>query len=149
MAGRVTLDKVDRNESFNLANILANYDENFGPDDIFKLSLNSCHYHSPGEILKQRELISDDNIFAAFGLNCRGLTTNFDHFQILMNEMTSSKFSYDVIGLSELHSVVDTFNYKLEGYHKIEVNPRPDGDDGKGGWLCIFRKTWSLNAEMT
>ena len=133
MTDNVTLSKVRENESYNLAQIMENSDSDFLPDDIFKLSLNPCEYHDPKDILQINSNKETRNMLSVFGLNVRGLTTNYDGFKNLLSDMTDNKFSFDFIGITEIHTIIDSKNYTLDGYHKPEMNPRPAGDDGKGG----------------
>ena len=47
--------------------------------------------------------------------------------------MSTTKFQFDFIGLTEVFKMFDHVNYKLNGYHDLQFNTRPDTDDGHGG----------------
>ena len=47
--------------------------------------------------------------------------------------MSTNKFQFDLIGLTEVLKICDDVNYKLNGYHDLQFNTRPDTDDGHGG----------------
>ena len=144
MEGNVTLEKVEGNELYNFAHILEKYEDEFQSEDVLKLSLNCCDYHSPKEIPTLNQAIK--NILSVFGINCRGITNNLDNFKGLLCDMSTSTFSFDIIGLTEIHTVVPNINYNLSGYHSPKFKPRQANDDGKGGVGIYVKET--INFKM-
>ena len=47
--------------------------------------------------------------------------------------MSTTKFQFDLIGLTEVFKICDDVNYKLNGYHDLQFNTRPSTYDGHGG----------------
>ena len=132
MANILNLDKIESSTQYDLRQILDNNDTQYVEDDIFKLSLNSCNYFDPHDV---SQLIKDpaleSNVFSTFSINCRGLNSNLDNFKSLVSDISSSRFAFDIIGLTELHQILGTINYDIDGYHELEKKTRANG--GKGG----------------
>ena len=68
-----------------------------------------------------------------FCVNCRSINANWDPLNELICNMSSDRFYFDFIGLTEIFKLHDNFNYSVAGYHAIVSNTRHDTDDGHGG----------------
>ena len=104
------------------------------------MSENQCNYYAPSDFT---DIIEGDPTSTTntsfFSLNCRSLPAHWDSINQLLCEISSEKFSFDVIGLSEIFRISPNICYNLEGYHNFEYKIRPDDDDGRGG-VGIFVK---------
>ena len=84
----------------------------FDLDENLVHSINS-KYHKISELSR----MSTNNTFSLFHVNIRSLSKHFDELQSLI---TSTKISFDVIGISESKQLINqnfNINVNLEGYH--------------------------------
>ena len=79
-----------------------------------------------------------------FCINCRSINANWGSFTELILNISSDRFHFDFIGLTEVFKVHDGTNYSIEGYHDIESNTRGDTDDGHGGVALYINETMSF-----
>ena len=72
-----------------------------------------------------------------FHLNCRGLSANWESFRDLICNLHGNSFSFDLIGISEIHKCSHDSRLSLPGYHNLISCCRKD--DPRGG-VGIFMK---------
>ena len=134
------LDHIMESDDFDLKHI---YSNNLSDEDLHDSPLhyiqNSCKYQTPYEV---SNLVHIDKMksLSCFSLNCRGLSSNWDRLNMLLAEMSNKEFSFDIIGLSEVYSFVDTVSFKIDGYKELKYRTRDRNiDDIKGG-VGVFIK---------
>ena len=116
MTDAITIDHIQTETSYNLEKLF-NEANQFDKDN-----LNDSPF---------AQMLRHHNTHASlFCLNCRSLNAHWDPLQELLLSMSTTKFQFDFIGLTE---ICDDVNYKLNGYHDLQFNTRPDTDDGNGG----------------
>ncbi|XP_041463802.1 uncharacterized protein LOC121414811 [Lytechinus variegatus] len=98
-------------------------------DDNFETILPSSKYFT---IDKFKNGFVNDNSFSLFHMNIRSINKNFDHLNILLQEL-ATKFS--VVGLSETWLSDNSNLYSLPGYHNPIVNCR---QNKTGGGVALF-----------
>ena len=134
MTDAITIDHIQTETSYNLEKLFneANqFDNDNLNDSPFSYQTNSCNYHTPNEFA---QMLRHHNTHASlFCLNCRSSNAHWDPLQELFLSMSTTKFQFDFIGLTEVFTICDDVNYKLNGYHDLQFNTRPDTDDGHGG----------------
>ena len=134
MTDAITIDHIQTETSYNLEKLFieANqFDNDNLNDSPFSYQSNSCNYHTPNEFA---QMLRHHNTHASlFCLNCRSLNAHWDPLQELLLNMSTTKFQFDFIGLTEVFKICDDVNYKLNGYHDLQFNTRPTTDDGHGG----------------
>ena len=135
MANMITLDMVENSAHYDLNQLMNSYCDDFTLDsELSQMTLNDCKYYAPSDLtehINQNSIASD--MLSVFGINCRGLTTNFENLKHLISDLSTTEFQFDIIGLTEIHSIKSNFNYDLHGYQKFIKKERPKGDDGYGG----------------
>ena len=67
-----------------------------------------------------------------FHINCQSINAHWDELHDLVRNISTQKYSVDVIGLSEVFKIHQNINYDMDGYHPIEYNIRSD-KNGRGG----------------
>ena len=128
MAHTITLDNIEGSDVFDLHKILESSD--FDVNEEFDFSANNCSYYSHKDVKIPDTISNLNDAFSVLGLNCRGLTSGLDNLKLLLAE--NSSFKYDIIGLPEIHTIFDNYDYEMVGY-TLETNTRPNRDDGWGG----------------
>ena len=64
------------------------------------------------------------NTFSIFSLNIRSLPQKLDTFKMLIHDINQGNFKFNVIGLQEIWSLSESYDYSFAGYSKIEFNLR-------------------------
>ena len=101
-----------------------------GDQSQFKLLDNSCSYYEPNEVT---DILSDtNNDLSICCLNAQGLKAHWDSFCNLLNEMGTSSYGFDIIGITELFNMTSG-ECSLPGYHPIEYIMRDDSNSPRGG----------------
>ena len=132
MAGDFSLDHVDNSPDFNLDTLFLGDSEHQeeGDQSQFKLIDTSCSYYEPNEVT---DILSDtNNDLSIFYLNAQGLKAHWDSICNLLNEMGTSSYAFDKIGITELFNMTSG-EYSLPGYHAIEYIKRNDSNSPRGG----------------
>ena len=105
---------------------------------------NSCDYYDPENFLSITNVL--ENPLSYFHINCQGLSSHWDNFNILSNQLRNEHFNFDFIGISELFQIIDKSTLKLPGYHPIE-NKNRDTNNGKRGGVGLYVKQ-SINYKI-
>ncbi len=118
-------------------------DSSISPYDICDVN---CSYYEPGKL----GLFSADKDIngSFFHLNCQGLVNHWDNFLSLLCDIQSEKFTFDVIGLSELFKI-DGHNLDLPGYHSILGNTRRDCNRGGVGLYITNEKNYVVRDDLS
>lgn len=138
MTGNVTLNQVKMEQQYDLVHqldTLINFDDS-EQNNCLSLSNPPCNYYSPGDTLALAEsLLSDHDKskYSVFSLNCRGLKAHIDDLKTLISHISSPKFQFDVIGLTEIFSISDNLNTDLQGYGNFIFKNRQADDVNRGG----------------
>ena len=127
MAEEITLNRIEDDNNYNLCSLIGDFEN---ASENFNHVLNSCSYYAPHEVITNNDSLGIDSL-STLGLNIRGLNSGFTDLKLLLLDDNLPR--YDIIGLTEIHTIQDDFDYSLEGYHKLEKHTRPVGDDGWGG----------------
>ena len=77
------------------------------------------------------------NDFSVLSLNIQSLPAKFNELNDMLNELSSSNFTPDVICLQEIWQIIDPSLFPLSNYHTLELNTRKNA---KGGGVGIFVK---------
>ena len=62
--------------------------------------------------------------FSIFSLNIRSLPKKLDTLKILIQDIDQGNFKFNVMGLQEIWSLPESYDYSFAGYSKIEFNLR-------------------------
>lgn len=127
MADNITLDQVATNANYNFSNIYADEDMDTSPP-----SFANTEYYTT-ETFQTRVNQSTHDTLGCIHLNCQSISAHWDPLKQFMSDVSTPKFKFDVIGLSEIFSAPERLDFPLEGYHPLEFRTRPQGDDGRGG----------------
>ncbi len=135
VSGQVSLDDVRTRSSYDLISLCQDAEDDFIDNDCpFQYGQHHCDYYEPNDF---RSMINTnslhDNVTSYFHLNCRGLSSNWDSFQSLLFELHGDKFSFDIIGISEIFRTSGDMRLKLPGYHDLLSRCRDDGPRGGVG----------------
>ena len=62
--------------------------------------------------------------------------------------MSSNGLILDFIGITEVFKIQDVLRYKINGYHNLLFNTRPDIDDGLGGVGLYISETFTYSMRV-
>ena len=111
----INLDQLGQRQFKNLREEYENYSVNDDSEipllngSPFQCMNNECKYFMPDDFI-QSQIDPQQNV-SYFHLNCQGLQVHWDKFCTLMNNLSSDHFTFDYIGVSELHKVHDTHHH--------------------------------------
>ena len=108
-------NKFKFNTVFQNENGIGNEDINIFDSPYENCFLN-CAYYSEDEFAN---CFKDTKLTSLLSLNIQGLASKFNNFQEFLNELACHKFSFDIIGLQEIHSIINKDFFKLNGYHEL------------------------------
>ena len=91
-------------------------EENIIFDSPYENCFLNCAYYSEDEFAN---CFKDTKLSSLLSLNIQGLASKFINFQEFLNELACHKFSFDIIGLQEIHSIVNKDFFNLNGYHDL------------------------------
>ena len=126
--------RCDLNNFIDLAELLETNEEDTSNSPYLNV-LNTCKYYDPNEF-NQQGLESKNNM-SFFHLNCRGLSSNWENFNFLVNTLHSDDFSFDFIGISESFRCESDTRLHIQGYQALVSKDRVD--DYRGG-VALFVK---------
>lgn len=139
--GNVELDQMRADPSYDLANLLASKYDNI-EDSVQTEYLNhitNSQYYSPNEVSQIFE--DSQNLLSCFHLNCQSINAHWDNLTNLVHDLSSEKFAFDIVGLSEVFKVHKHFNYNIDGYHPFIYKTRPGPSEGRGGIGMYLNKS--------
>ena len=141
--GNITLEGTRRNDQYDFTHLYNSITEDVS-DDLMRNNIFSCNYYSPEELpnIHSSDQCMQNNL-SICSLNCQSLSAHWDQIKILFSEMSSPKFSFDIIGFCEIFDIKENTSFELEGYHKFEYNDRPKDDDGRGGVGLFVKECFS------
>lgn len=90
--------------------------ENVIFDSPYENCFLNCAYYSEDEFAN---CFKENKLSSLLSLNIQGLASKFNNLQEFLNELACHKFSFDIIGLQELHSIINKDFFKLRGYHEL------------------------------
>ena len=90
--------------------------ENVIFDSPYENCFLNCAYYSEHEFAN---CFKENKLSSLLSLNIQGLASKFNNLQEFLNELACHKFSFDIIGLQELHSIINKDFFKLRGYHEL------------------------------
>ncbi len=93
---------------------------------------STCDYYLRKQFRNMTSHI-DYKYLSLFCINCQSLNSHWDELNSLLINMTSDKFSFDIIGLTEIFQVHQDINYNIAGYHPLIYNTRTGEHGGRGG----------------
>jgi hypothetical protein len=136
MLDNVNFDQIRTDKKYNFLEQYIDYTDEY--DNPLQLmgenSLSECNYYNPEELLGLVQ--SKDyqhNALSTFHINCQSINAHWDKLQTLLNEVTCPKFTFDIIGLTEIFQIHEFTNYNIEGYHPILYKTRPSNQGNRGG----------------
>ena len=144
MTNLVRLDEIEHSESYNFSKLYLQRNCEYEYEGIpFPMAnyANNCKYVS-------QESFTDlyitkktcKHLLSAFSLNCRSLSANWDSYNELLANINSSKFAFDLLGISELFNLPPDLSFELEGYHDIICKNRDPNDSVRGGVGLYIKK---------
>ena len=104
----------------------------------FSNMTSGCEYHEPSDF-NLDVIESADTKMSCFHLNCRGLSTNWENCNHLINTLHGQNFAFDIIGISECYKHEQDARIKLNGYHEFLSRNRVD--DHRGGVGLFIKET--------
>ena len=131
-----TDDDHDFTQLYNAATTNNDRNDNDDNNDNNDVSLyptdgNYCKYYTPTELTQMTG--HENKQLSMFSINCRSINANWDPLNELISNMSTERFHFDFIGLTEVFKVHSDFNYSIAGYHDLDFNVRDDLDDDHGG----------------
>ena len=117
MTGDFSLDQIRNSNDFDFNYLYNNHGnfENDVADSPLAFNNHTCSYFSPEQVSGHFKDISS-NTLSLFSLNCRGLSAHWDALKILISEMETPKFAFDIFGLSEIFRFPQDTSFELDGY---------------------------------
>ena len=125
-----------------LHNAVSSINDDDHSDPLYPNDHDYCKYYTPDEF--SLNVGRDSNNLSMFCINCRSINANWGSFTELILNISSDRFHFDFIGLTEVCKVHDGTNYSIEGYHDIESNTKGDTGDGHGGVALYIYETMSF-----
>ena len=148
----ITLDQVEGNAQFDFKNLFDDSKDDILTDNMDSIYYDNdydCKYSSPDEFNKLIPNLYSKSKFSVTALNCCSMSAHWDEIQELMAQLSSSEFSFDVLGLTEIFRSKDDSSPKLTGYHALKSNLRPIDDDIRGGVsVCSLRIIFNVKIVM-
>ena len=134
------LDSTDINqhelETFDdFVNLFETYEDDDTVESPFKYLVNNCEYVEPCQF--KNVIPENSNMISFFHLNCRGLSSNWEHFIELINSLHTNTFQFDIIGVSECYKHENDIRIHINGYHEILSRNR---NEGRKGGVGLFIK---------
>ncbi len=120
MQDRVNLDWISGDKRYNLFNVYHDTDGDIDMDDNnspYQHCKFKCDYHEPNafhEVYNQYD--SETKYDSFFHINCRGISSNWDSFLELLNDMQRNRNLLDFIGISELFNCDNDMRVSLPGH---------------------------------
>ena len=141
METNINLDRLERENDFDFSYLY----EHFVSDSEQTESTisNKCSYYVPSDF--RNAISAHGENFSVFSLNCRSLPAHWHEIKDLIACMSSSEFSFDIIGFSEIFRPKSGIAYSLEGYHELLTNIREETDDGRGGVGIFIKDKYTFN----
>ena len=84
-----------------------------------------------------------------FHINCRGLSSNWESFRSLLCDMHGEKFSFDVIGVTEVYRCDFDTRLTLPGYHDLITRVREDGSRGGVGLFIKNEINYKIRDDLS
>ena len=130
MIGELDISQIEENAIFNLNDIynaaISEHDDI--NDSPLTLSNDACKYIDPFQFNEFSKNVH--NSMSCFHLNCRGLSSNWESFHELIDQLRNDTFAFDFIGISEVFKCDLDQRINLQGYHPLISRHR--GDDTRG-----------------
>ena len=133
----MNLDQTTLGDCEDFMHIFEAYEDDETIESPFKYFVDNCDYVEPLSFASKIPI--DIKILSYFHLNCRGLSSNWEHFTELMHSLNTDTFNFDVIGISECYRHEYDNRIHLEGYHDIVSRNRKEGR--KGGIGLFINET--------
>ena len=138
-----TLDQVRSSEHFDFSYLFdEHWDSEYDSSTFFQ---GDCNYYSPHDFNNLLTQYHSDSCISALTLNCQSLTAHWHEFNSLIAELSTERFSFDFIGLTEIFKLKEKMAYELEGYHELEHASRNTDDDGRGGVGLFIKENISYH----
>ena len=90
--------------------------------DIYSNLDHSCGYYDIEKFNNMTKNLT--NTFSIFSLNIRSLPKKLDSLKMLIQDINQGNFKFNIIGLQEVWSLPESYDYSFTGYSKIEFNLR-------------------------
>ena len=131
---RLSLDQIRRQDKFDFKSLYGMSDNEHLTTPSFYNTQVDCDYYTPEQF---RSIANrNTNSRSYLHLNCRSLSANWESFKELLCELQGDKFSFDLIGISEIFKCERDHRLKLPGFHDIIFRCRDD-DNREGVRLFI------------
>ena len=130
MADTINISRIQTTKNYDLKKIYNEtkyYEDETYNDSPFSLNTNDFKYISSVEFFKA---FKPGNIsLSVFCINHRSLEAYWYSFQVLLFNMSSNGLILDFIGITEIFLIQDVLRYKINVYHNLLFNTRPDISD--------------------
>ena len=103
-------------------------------------NFGTCEYYEPIDLkshIKDNIDYKNKQIQLYMHINCRGLSSNWEHFHSMLCDIHSEEFTFDYIGISEVFNCTNDRRISLPGYHPIITRCRDINVDYRGG-VALF-----------
>ena len=143
MTGKLDIGQIEENAMLNLNNI---YEADISEKDFtnyspLTFSNSECPYFDPSQFNNFSKNIHSS--IACFHLNCRGLSSNWNNFRELIDELRNDTFSFDFIGISEIFKCDLDQRLNLQYYHPLISRHRTD--DTRGGVGLFIKQQFNYH----
>ena len=109
----------------------SNYDENtFSLINHHMTNNNKCEYTSVDDLSKK---MNSNNKLSLLNLNIQSLKAHWSELKIFINDFSSNKTHFNIIGLTEVFTIAPNTHFALEGYHPLISRSRPPENGKRGG----------------
>ena len=134
MINDINLNQIRSEDTYNFKTIYEADDlEHEDTDSPYQHFYSDCDYYEPAQC--RSKFAELENSTSYFHLNCRSLSSNWESFTDLLCELHSDKFTFDIIGVSEVFECDRDSRLNLPGFHNFIKRTR---HDCKRGGIGLF-----------
>ena len=103
----------------NLNNI--GIEENIISDSPYENCFINCNYYDEDEFIDN---FKSSKLSSILSHNVQGINSKFNNFKEFLSNLKSQNFCFNIIGLQEIHSVIDKDCLNIDGYHDFICKTR-------------------------
>ena len=130
------LDDILYNDNLRLDSLFNNHnnieDENIVSDSPYENCFINCNYYDEDDFINN---FKNSKLSSILSHNVQGINSKFNNFREFLNNLKSQNFSFSIIGLQEIHSVIDRECLNIDGYHDLIFKSR---SQSRGGGLGFY-----------
>ena len=130
------LGDILNNDNLRLDSLFNNHnnieDENIVSDSPYENCFINCNYYDEDDFINN---FKNSKLSSILSHNVQGINSKFNNFREFLNNLKSQNFSFSIIGLQEIHSVIDRECLNIDGYHDLIFKSR---SQSRGGGLGFY-----------